>query len=315
MENIKSLIREFENNKIELIKYDFNKNDWDTLLNNRIYNSYYFLSSFIEYEKEKYKLRNEDVFLYIGHNDLTFFVFKIYHFQRKYLFTFLKFENSSDNNLNKKLCKIYIKEINKLASQFLIIPYLKTYDLYQSILYKKEIRSTVELYCDLTLDNDEIWKSIRSSYKPLINKYKGNVKLITNPDKELWDKCKSLHIKSAGYQTRSDRSWDIQFELLQEENALLYCFFENKELIGFSFFELGSEIITYGSAAYNRDYFNSKSISHSILWQSIIDSKTKYKKKLFYLGDYYTKEDEKQKNIVEFKLGFANTFLPGFRQV
>ena len=313
MEKIKNLIRYFENNKINIIRYDLNKNNWDTLINKRINNSYYFLSTFIEYEKEKYKLRSEDTFSFIGYNELTFFVFKIYIIEQTYFFTFLRFKDSLNNNLNKKLCKIYINEINKLKSQCLIIPYLNTYDFYQSILYKKEFKSSVELYCDLTLDNDEIWKSIRSSYKPLINKYKENVRLITNPDRVLWDKCKSLHIKSAGYQTRSDRSWDIQFELLQEENALLYCFFENKELIGFSFFELGSEIITYGSAAYDRDYFNSKSISHSILWQSIIDSKIKYKKKLFYLGAYYLDEDIKQKNIIEFKLGFANIFLPGLR--
>ena len=92
-----------------------------------------------------------------------------------------------------------------------------------------------ESFIDLSWDYLEIKRNYRKSYKSLVSKGKKiwNLIKLTENHESIWNEFKSLHYKSAGRKTRSDKSWDIlQESLINNCSSFYYCTNENEEMIG-----------------------------------------------------------------------------------
>ena len=72
------------------------------------------------------------------------------------------------------------------------------------------------------LDFQEIKKQVRKSYKQFSNNKFKDVEIREydkNIDEKTWLDFKRLHIKVAGRQTRSDKTWNIQYKNLKENSS------------------------------------------------------------------------------------------------
>ena len=166
------------------------------------------------------------------------------------------------------------------------------------------------LYINLKLSIQNIKTQIRKSYKSLINKgFKiWNINLFdsTNITEKIWNDFKKLHFESAGFKTRSDDTWNLQYKMILENEAFIIAANnDDHEFIGFALILTGKNISQYGVAAYNRNLFDLP-IGHPIQMKVIEILKEK-KHSLYYLGDISSNGDEKLNNIIKFKKGFANS--------
>ena len=168
-----------------------------------------------------------------------------------------------------------------------------------------------EIKINLSLDEVSLKQNLRKSYKSLVNWGKKNLELIfidyNNSDRSLFNEFKKLHFDASGRKTRSDKSWEIQFQAIEcNEAFLVLSKYENK-LVGGTYVLLGLKNAYYGVGAYDRDLMKQNiPIGHFPLFSSIIYAK-KLKKTSFDLGYIYSDSiDEKEKNIFNFKNGFSN---------
>ncbi|MDA8657634.1 hypothetical protein N9L61_01130 [Flavobacteriaceae bacterium] len=287
--------------------------NWDKLIESNLINSIYFSSYFIEYEKEVLNVLESQI-IFVFKKDIKF-VYKIYETNDKLYFTLLNFNRSSSQiklNLSKKYIDFISNKVSKKSIKLIEIPPTDSDKTYQKMLLKDRInfQFKIELYTDLTLSVDNLWSSIRKSYRSIINKNLDKVVHIENCNLKLWNLCKELHIKVSGKQTRSDYSWKILYKFLNSNKAFLLCMFSGDKLIGYSFFHINKNMIVYGIAAYDRDYYSNISISHSFLWKAIQIGK-RSNLDLIYLGDFYKTNDKKLSSIMSFKKGFSNYFISG----
>ena len=180
------------------------------------------------------------------------------------------------------------------------------------------------LYADLRLSEQEYKKRLRKSYRSLINsaaKHFGVKILDTNHcgATVLWEQFISLHIKAAGRQTRSSKSWDLLYEMLQQKQAdLIYVKDINNNMIGCSFFNHTANEVSYSVAAYERSVFD-KPIGHAIQFK-LIKLMRATSRSWYRLGpmQYPFSDDEvsvKEQNISKFKSGFATNVFAEFKFV
>jgi len=174
---------------------------------------------------------------------------------------------------------------------------------------KKQIRN--DMYLDLTLTNSEIWTLIRKSYKSLINKAakKYQALFLFSDDKSIWDEFKLLHYKEAGKKTRSEQSWNKQYENIICKKAILCYCHDGDQMIGGAFFDLSKDEAFYSVAAYENK-FRKNPISHFIIYSSVIKIKSLGIKKLNFgqinYNDSFDLQNIKEFNIQKFKNGFAS---------
>ena len=152
------------------------------------------------------------------------------------------------------------------------------------------------------------WKSLRKSYKSLINSTLKQIIIKNEIDENDFILCKNFHHIIAGRKTRSDETWKLQYDSIQKgESKIFMASDSEKNLLGFSLFQIGDDTISYSVGAYDREKFKNLAISHALIWKSILHFKESHK--LLYLGNSsYKKEilDKKLKDINYFKMGFCN---------
>jgi len=141
----------------------------------------------------------------------------------------------------------------------------------------------------------ELHVDVRKSYKSLISKNE-NVKL----DAGLLF-SRNLHIECAGRETRSVKTWEIQNEMIKQEEA--FSFSDNTGLlpIAFGFFIYNNHTCYYGVGA-SLEGVN----SHALIWKAILHAK-ELGCKYFEMGEQVFSGDEKLVNISKFKRGFGGT--------
>ncbi|ANV98019.1 hypothetical protein BBW65_04030 [Helicobacter enhydrae] len=184
--------------------------------------------------------------------------------------------------------------------------------------------SSINTIADLTLPQEEMRKRLRKSYKPLINSYMKkscySIHKITqsNPNKDIHDQYVHFHHLCSGRKTRSDESFEIQYQMLLDGFATLFGLCYNKDFIGFCYFFHHFHYVTYHSGADDPKYEGSKiPIYHLILWNAFCDfhkmgyvscnmSQPSNFSVLQGFGDY---SDEKQINIASFKRGVGGGLL------
>ena len=102
--------------------------------------------------------------------------------------------------------------------------------------------STTDCLIDLKLEEKDLWKNLRKSYKGLINSILKNdefeIVIVdkNNADYELHELYRELHAKCAGRITRVKETFDKQFEMLENDCASLIGLKYKNKFIGFNYF-------------------------------------------------------------------------------
>ena len=86
----------------------------------------------------------------------------------------------------------------------------------------------------------EINKDYRKSYKSLINsnikKYDLQVLDNNNFKIEIWEKFKQMHLKVSGKKTRSDSTWELQKQSLNNSKSVVIYVKKEEKYLGFAYF-------------------------------------------------------------------------------
>lgn len=168
-----------------------------------------------------------------------------------------------------------------------------------------------ELYVDLSKTYVDIHENIRKSYRSLINfGYKNwQIKVYREIDEPLFNRLKDMHIEVAGRKTRSDASWSLQYDAVNNKTSFIAVIEDENKIIGWALFGLSRDECYYGVGVFDRTMFD-KPISH-FLQDCVIkylkantDIKWYYLGHRFYKGDY-SPPSEKELNISYFKEGFC----------
>jgi FemAB family protein len=177
-------------------------------------------------------------------------------------------------------------------------------------------RINYELYLDLSRPLEQIRKSIRKSYKPLISQGLNN--WTVQVDAELcpknWQQFQSLHKKVAGRITRPLDSWEIQKGAINNGNAFLVgVYSKTGSMVGGSLFDMSRNEVNYSVATYDKS-LHDQPLGHLVQYHAILHMQA-IDKTRYYIGSrFYKAESElvtpKQVNISSFKAGFASTLLP-----
>lgn len=166
---------------------------------------------------------------------------------------------------------------------------------------------------DLTIPEEIIKTNIRKSYKSLVNWGEKSLDILlvdhNNTDYNKFVEFRNFHIETAGRKTRSDRSWDIQFESIKNNEAFLLLGYLADQLVSGSLILYGATEAYYGVGVYDRQLMANKvAVGHYNILKTIYECKSRGLS-LLNLGSIAKKsEDEKEKNIFKFKSGFSNFF-------
>jgi hypothetical protein len=164
---------------------------------------------------------------------------------------------------------------------------------------------------DLTKDEEELRRAVRKSNKPHINWGDKNLSILTydhsNVTPEIIEQFRQLHIAVAGKETRSSKSWDLQYKQIMENQAFLITGYLEDQLVTAALFLHSPQYCYYGVSVSIREMFD-KPLSHAILWRSVLEAKRRGCRN-YEMGDlvdlYPQGYSEKEKNIADFKRSFG----------
>ncbi len=170
------------------------------------------------------------------------------------------------------------------------------------------------MYVDLKPNMDEIRSGWRKSYRPLVTSglRTWTVHLVEaqNPAAETWETFRQLHCRVAGRETRSRDTWDLQWVMILDGEALLVWLADAEgRMVGGGFFQFTDSEALYSVAAYDRDLFD-KPLGHVVQARAIEEFKRRglgwYKLgELKFAGDR-GQPSAKELSIGAFKQGFAS---------
>ena len=189
--------------------------------------------------------------------------------------------------------------------------------------------SSSDTIVDLRISKEELWQNIRKSYKSLINaalKSRDGLELcIYNSENityDIFEHYRMLHEKCSGRVTRPKATFDIQYDLVKNDQAILVFLKKNNLIVGASYFSHYGKTAIYFSGADDPD-FSELAIHHPILWTAMQYYKDLGIEFMSFSSpagfneidgfmDLYTK---KQVNIANFKRGMGANMGPLFRGV
>jgi hypothetical protein len=207
--------------------------------------------------------------------------------------------------LNEFIKKEGIEEIYFYANEFLNSEYF-------SKIQKVEVEFGALI--DLSIPEDLIKMNIRKSYKSLVNWGKNNLEIKVmkreNAVLEQFNTFRDFHIKVAGQRTRSDETWQKQYEAILLEEAFLVMGYLQGLLVSCSYIMLGKDIAYYGVGVYDRELMEQNlPIAHYNILTSINLAKDLGCSKfdLGFINDH--SQNEKETNIFKFKSGFSNQIV------
>ncbi|MEX0967234.1 MAG: hypothetical protein WD077_08340 [Bacteroidia bacterium] len=208
----------------------------------------------------------------------------------------------------------FLKEISNGNEIKLYDNSFLTYELIGSADLKLSISQEYSYIVDMSVDMEIIWTNIRRRYKSMINWCIKNInyKIITsdNFDRDEFLKLKQFHLETAGKSTRSDRSWEIQMDMIANGEAFLINGYLEDKLVSSGWYMLG-EVTYYGVGVYDRELMNTnRGIAHGSMYKAIEYVHQKGGKG-FLLGYYedYDKLSEKEQQIFNFKRGFSHELM------
>ena len=193
-------------------------------------------------------------------------------------------KNDLSENLSKDLYNQIFSEINNIANEngiseclmslsTLAKNNLKLYTYNYLMKYKFENVSLNTQILDLEKDKNILWGDIKKSHRYEINKGKKMLKFsIIEPyssDFTAFKEFKQLHFLAAKRMTRSERSWEIQYQWIQNGNAILILAYLEDKPVGGIYTILYKNGAYYGISANHPDYDEKLPISHAIQWKMI----------------------------------------------
>lgn len=223
-------------------------------------------------------------------------------------------KNLHINNKKKKLQEIFdyicdiFNEYNIINTKIYQDPYLCIelgYSLFD-IINIKNFYSNYELnqYIDYdqSIDLDYIEKEMESGgTRTIINGYKKNkinVQIYYGfIDDYIFNNFKNKHIELAGKQTRSDKCWQLNKDMILNKEAILVCYENN-----FVLFHCSEKYCYYGiNACTKKDKIVSILLYEGIQW--LLKNNFKF---IHFDTFYIHYKDEKMINISKFKKSFCN---------
>ena len=233
------------------------------------------------------------------------------------------FDTNLNNKEKKKIYVAILEYLNLLSSSHNCSLFIKDFlengalsvlgeQLFNSKFYS---RLTFEMIIDyLNFNQDKFYANLRKSYKSLINWGKKNLSVVNinkdNPCINKFREFEDFHYKISGRKTRSNESWDKQYELIKAGlGELILADYNNNLAAGSLFADYGYTSV-YFTGVYDRNLFDF-GISHFMLYQGINRSFERGHTSRFSLGCFDTDiKDPKWYNIQFFKKGFCQELRP-----
>lgn len=236
--------------------------------------------------------------------------------------------NTKHRERIEKECFRIIDELatnNNIKKTMLMVDPLSVDYSYNVLMKYGYLDSSINTYIiDLNIDIETLWKQLRKSYKSLINngkeKYKIEIIDYTNPDFEIHNLYKELHHKAAGRITRPQETWDIQFQKIEDDNAILIGLKDEDQFVAFSYFYHHNNTACYASSSDDPDYTADIPLEHTIIWSAI----EYYKSRGFNCIDMgwqqfshqlFDDPSPKDLSISFFKRGFSGRIITLYRGV
>lgn len=323
-------IAELINNKKFIISYrSKNIGLWNQVYNNLNFKSIIYSESFLDYQKIYHDHFDEiiDISFIIFLNNKPIGLFPAFFFKKDKKISYFDncvffpifLNNENQNTIDLVLDKILssFKSIRQYFNLKIINfskcgPLKDSNNNYQNLNLKKY--DNFQLYLNLENSKEEIKKNLRKSYLNILKKKTINEIFTFNcetDDKKIWLDFKKLHFSESKKKTRSDQSWEKQFENLQKGKAIFLYSLEKNKLIAGSFFDLTSDESLYSVGVYNESA-RKKFISHYIQEKAIEEFKIR-KIKWYFLGKYHPNikdnVSKKEYNISFFKKGFSSKII------
>lgn len=174
-----------------------------------------------------------------------------------------------------------------------------------------------EMYVDLSQGLTSIKSNFRKSYKALIGSGTRlwEISILDEDGKSIWDEYRKLHFAVTGRITRSQESWDRQYQAICDGQSFL-VYLRNKEtgrMVGGGLFYITKDEGLYAVGAYDRDLFG-KPLGHVVQYRAIEEMKNRGVRWYKLGARPYPTDDpapsEKELTIADFKQGFASHLLP-----
>lgn len=233
------------------------------------------------------------------------------------------FAENVNQELKKKMFKETLRIIEiigniNVTSEF-YLPFLNSINLNywysKSLIFAINTKTEYGLYLKLKKDYIETSKNFRKGTKSSVKQaeHLWNINILEKRDDDLWLQFKNLHYTVSGRKTRSDKSWQLQYENIISGTSFLIALENNKKLIGGGLFLCSRDECEYSTAAYDRNLFD-KPIGHLVQKMAIkkmIDRGIKW----YRIGDKALetneiKPTEKDYSISLFKEGFSSNIFP-----
>lgn len=168
---------------------------------------------------------------------------------------------------------------------------------------------------DLKQDLAAMWRQLRGSYKPLINKAQRQRAIQTfsgcgdpcdmQTAAVLMNDARRLHETAAGRQTRSDETWRLQANWLALGHAVVSVAYDATRPVGFAYALRWKGWSYYFSGASLED-----SVSHALIWNLMVGVRAAGGEH-FEVGHAAGDDaSEKERGIAFFKAGFGGTQWP-----
>lgn len=181
---------------------------------------------------------------------------------------------------------------------------------YFDLIVNTKIR--YKIYIDLSNSEEHIRRNIRKSYKSLLNWGQKNLSIkfydFEDITPDIFYEFKDFHRQVSGRKTRSDISWELQYQTILNKKAFIKYAYYQSRLVSAIYIIYGSETAYYGIAVNDRELMSQNiPVGHYLLYSSILDCKIK-DIKYFELG-FIENNSENNNTISLFKKGFTNTLL------
>ena len=337
LQNVKKI---FDNNNLSFVFKKDNIKGWNNIITNFSYTPVAYTNKSIEYENY-YSFDNSEEYLDISiiislnNKSVGIWPLTISHKKDNFQLT------SQGQSI---LPPLFLEEINKKERKKLVLKCYNSLNFFfneynidkiksNEIFLDKQIHSISEWH-RLFLDNkakitinytmfaclsggiDKYRKSLRKSYKPLINQGLKiwKVKKLFNDNKSIWTDFKELHYRVSSGKTRSEKTWQRQYDsIIIGEAFLIYLLNDTGEMIGGGYFTLSQNEAVYSIGAYDRKLFD-KPIGHVIQYEAIQEfiKRNIDWYKIGMLTNYEGEVSAKDKSIQVFKNGFASHIIPEY---
>jgi hypothetical protein len=186
---------------------------------------------------------------------------------------------------------------------------------------------------DLTLDEAVLFQQVRETFRRHI--LYGQRELAINVvdrsclNRQVFDEFRLLHYQAAGRETRCRASWDVNYKIVEADEAFLVLARLQGRLVSGSFFDLAFFNSCYRIGASDRTLF-ARPISHCVIWTGILEAKRRgaryfemgqilHRQQPFFVGpvdpnggDPTRCPTEKELGISNFKRGFGGHTFAGF---